>query len=288
MFQKLQQLDRRWVFLMMLLAVAWPMLADWRVPEKPTLLVRQTFDAIDRLPEGSRILLSWDWDPSAEGELGPMANAFVRHCCQKKHKMVFIALWPVGQQLIDDTIEKLIQAEYPHLVYGRDYVNLGFKPGNEGVIKVMLTDLRQLYTTDARGTNIEKIPVMRGLNTVRDFDLVVSVSAGYPGIKEWVQYASAAYPNQVRLITGTTGVSAPLLYPYIPDQLQGMLGAIKGAAEYEQLFLKKYPPPPGEDRGKYQEALRRMGPQLAGHLLLIGLILLGNILYFAGRQRRPS
>jgi len=288
MLQKLQQLDRRWVFLMMLLAVAWPMLADWRVPEKPTLLVRQTFDAIDRLPEGSRILLSWDWDPSAEGELGPMANAFVRHCCQKKHKMVFIALWPVGQQLIDDTIEKLIQAEYPHLVYGRDYVNLGFKPGNEGVIKVMLTDLRQLYTTDARGTNIEKIPVMRGLNTVRDFDLVVSVSAGYPGIKEWVQYASAAYPNQVRLITGTTGVSAPLLYPYIPDQLQGMLGAIKGAAEYEQLFLEKYPPPPGEDRGKYQEALRRMGPQLAAHLLMIGLILLGNILYFAGRQRRPS
>ncbi|HOM18340.1 MAG TPA: hypothetical protein PLQ00_13500 [Thermoguttaceae bacterium] len=286
MLEKLQHLDRRWVFLMMLLAVAVPMLADWQVPEKSTLLVRQTFEAIDRLPEGSKILLSWDWDPSAEGELGPMANAFVRHCCQKKHKMVFIALWPVGQQLIDDTIEKLIQADYPHLVYGRDYVNLGFKPGNEGVIKVLLTDLRQLYTTDARGTNIEKIPVMRGLNTVRDFDLVVSVSAGYPGIKEWVQYASAAYPNQVRLITGTTGVSAPLLYPYIPDQLQGMLGAIKGAAEYEQLLLEKYPPTHGEEVGKYQEALRRMGPQLAAHLLMIGLIVLGNILYFASRRKQ--
>ena len=288
MFQKLQQLDRRWVFLMMLLAVAWPMLADWRVPEKPTLLVRQTFEAIDRLPDGSPVLLSWDWDPSGEGELGPMANAFVRHCCQKKHKMIFIALWPVGQQLIEDTIEKVIQTEYPHLVYGRDYVNLGFKPGGEGVIKVLLTDLRQLYTTDARGTNIEKIPVMRGLNTVRDFDLIISVSAGYPGIKEWVQYASAAYPNEVHLITGTTGVSAPLLYPYIPDQLQGMLGAIKGAAEYEQLLLDKYPPDQGEDRGKYQEAIRRMGPQLAAHLLMIGLILLGNILYFTGQRRKSS
>ncbi len=288
MLQKLQQLDRRWVFLLMLLAVAGPMLADWRLPEKPTALVRQTFEAIDQLPEGSKILLSWDWDPSAEGELGPMANAFVRHLCEKKHKMVFIALWPVGQQLIDDTIEKLIRVEYPQLVYGRDYVNLGFKPGNEGVIKVLLTDLRQLYTTDARGTNIEKIPVMRGLNTVRDFDLVISVSAGYPGIKEWVQYASAAYPNQVRLITGTTGVSAPLLYPYIPDQLQGMLGAIKGAAEYEQMLLEKYPPPHREDVGKYQEALRRMGPQMAAHLLMIGLILMGNILYFASRRTKRA
>lgn len=288
MLEKLQQLDRRWIFLLMLLAVAGPMLADWRLPEKPTALVRQTFEAIDRLPEGSKILLSWDWDPSAEGELGPMANAFVRHCCEKKHKMVFIALWPVGQQLIDDTIENLVQTDYPQLVYGRDYVNLGFKPGNEGVIKVLLTDLRQLYTTDARGTNIEKIPVMRGLNTVRDFDLVISVSGGYPGVKEWVQYASAPYPNEVRLLTGTTGVSAPLLYPYIPDQLQGMLGAIKGAAEYEQLLLEKYPPAHGEDVGKYQQALRRMGPQLTGHLLMIGLILLGNGLYFAARRTKRS
>ncbi|MCS7303534.1 MAG: hypothetical protein NZ602_00290 [Thermoguttaceae bacterium] len=288
MLQKLQNLDRRWIFLLMLLAVGCPMLADWPLPEKPTGLVRQTFEMIDRLPAGSKILLSWDWDPSAEGELGPMANAFVRHCCEKKHKMVFIALWPVGQQLIDDTIRQIIHTDYPQLVYGRDYVNLGFKPGNEGVIKVLLTDLRQLYTTDALGTNIEKIPVMRGVNTVRDFDLVISVSGGYPGIKEWVQYASAAYPNQIRLIGGTTGVSAPLLYPYIPDQLQGLLGAIKGAAEYEQLLLEKYPPLHNEDRGKYQLALRRMGPQLVAHLLMIGLIVLGNILYFAARRAQRT
>lgn len=286
MLAKLQNLDRRWIFLLMLLAVAAPMLADWRFPEKPTALVRQTFEAIDQLPEGSKILLSWDWDPSAEGELGPMASAFVRHCCEKKHKMIFIALWPVGQQLIDDSIEKIIQADYPHLVYARDYVNLGFKPGSEGVIKVLMTDLRQLYTTDARGTNIDKIPVMRGLRTVRDFDLVISVSAGYPGIKEWVQYASTPYPKEVRLITGTTGVSAPLMYPYIPEQLQGMLGAIKGAAEYEFLLLKHYPPTSQEDSGKYQEALRRMGPQLAAHLLMILLIVLGNVLYFASRRNR--
>jgi hypothetical protein len=228
--------------------------------------------------------MAWDWDPASEGELSPMATAFARHCCEKKLKMVFLSLWPVGPQMIDDTIEKVIKADFPHLVYGEDYVNLGFKPGNEGVIKVIVTDLRQLYTTDARGTNIDKIPICRGVKTVRDFDLVINVSAGYAGTKEWVQYAATPYPDEVKLVAGTTGVTAPQLYPYIPEQLPGMLGAIKGAAEYEKLVLDKYGRE-GKNEEKYEEGLRRMGPQLVAHILMIVLIVAGNAIYFVGKRR---
>lgn len=285
MYTLLRDLDRRWVFLLMLLAVAVPILAGFRVREYPTDLVRRTFEAIDRLPQGSKVLLSWDFDPASAGELEPMATAFTRHCCEKQHKMVFMALWPVGPQMADDTIEKVIRADYPHLVYGADYVNLGFKPGNEGVIKVIVTDLRQLYTTDAKGTNVDKIPVLRGVKTVRDFDLVINVSAGYPGIKEWVQYAATPYGKEVTLLTGTTGVTAPQMYPYIPEQLRGMLGAIKGAAEYEMLVKEAYPPRSEGQGKKYEEGLRRMGPQLVAHVLMIVLIVAGNAIYFAGRRR---
>ena len=37
------------------------------------------------------------------------------------------------------------------------------------------------------------------------------------------------------MVSGMTGVQAPLMYPYYPGQLKGLLGAIKGAAEYESL-----------------------------------------------------
>jgi len=285
MLKFFENLDRRWIFLMMLLAVAIPILCQWRFPETPTPLVRDTFHAVDDLPEGSDILLAWDYDPASEGELGPMATAFARHCCEKKHKMYFIALWPVGPQLIDDTINRVIKSDFPHLVEGEDYCNLGFKPGNEGVIKVIVTDLRQLYTTDHRGTNIDKIPMCRDKRSVRDFDLIVEVSAGYAGLKEWVQYAATPYPEDVKIIGGCTGVTAPQLYPYIPEQLPGLLGAIKGAAEYEKLVLDKYG---GEEEGKYQEGLRRMGPQLVAHLLMIALIVAGNVIFFAGRRREKQ
>lgn len=282
MYEFLRTLDRRWIFLLVLLCIALPILLGLKFPETPSPLVRNTFDEVERLKPGSRVLLSFDYDPASEGELGPMATAFVRHCCEKKLRLYFMALWPVGPQMVDDTIDRVIHRDFPDMVYGQDYVNLGFKPGNEGVIKVIVTDLRQLYTTDARGTNIDRIPMCAGIRTVRDFDLIINVSAGYAGTKEWVQYAASPYPKEVRLIAGCTGVQAPLMYPYIPDQLRGMLGAIKGAAEYEALLLKKNYIQ--ADDAQYQEGLRRMGPQLVGHVLMIILIVMGNVLFVMGHR----
>jgi hypothetical protein len=146
-----------------------------------------------------------------------------------------------------------------------------------------VTDLRQLYTTDSRGSAIDSIPMMRGIRSVQDFDLVINVSAGYAGTKEWVQYASTPFPDEIEIVAGCTGVQAPLLYPYIPEQLPGLLGAIKGAAEYEKLVVDKYGGPTPDP--KYLDGLRRMGPQLVAHLLIIGLIIVANILYFLDKRR---
>jgi len=249
----------------------------------PSALAQATFDEIESLDAGDRVLLSFDFDPASEGELGPMATAFVRHAAEKRLRMYFIALWPVGLQMIDETIARVIETDFPDLVYGEDYVNLGFKSGGEAVIKVIVTNLRELYTTDSRGTAVADIPMMQGVENIQQMDLVVNVSAGYPGSKEWVQYAVTPYPDRIRLVAGSTGVQAPLLYPYIPGQLPGLLGAIKGAAEYEKLVGDAYGG--AEPDPRYLEGLRRMGPQLVAHLLVISLIVLANILFFVGRRR---
>jgi hypothetical protein len=167
-------------------------------------------------------------------------------------------------------------------VYGQDYVNLGFKSGNEGVIKVIVTNLRELYTTDARGTALRDIPMMRDIVNIQQMRLVINISAGYPGTKEWVQYAVTPFPDKIRLVAGNTGVQATQMYPYIPRQLPGMLGAIKGAAEYEKLVVDAYGG--AEPDPKYLEGLRRMGPQLVGHLLIIALIVAANVLFLVDRR----
>ena len=282
MYEFIKDIDRRWIFLLMFLSVAIPILLQVQFPEKATDLAVTTYEAIEQLNPGDKVLLSFDFDPASEGELGPMATTFVYHCAAKGLKMYFMALWPVGPQMIDERIENIIHRDFPDLVYGEDYVNLGYKSGNEGVIKVIVTDFRELYTTDANGTAFDDIPMCQAISSVQDMDLVINVSAGYAGTKEWVQYAVTAFPDDIKLVAGCTGVQAPLLYPYIPDQLPGMLGAIKGAAEYEKLVVEKYGL---EDRPQYLEAIRRMGPQLVAHLLMILLIITGNTIFFIEKRR---
>lgn len=290
------RLDRRWIFLLMFLAVAVPVFVIGKTgqtfPEKALPLAQAVFDEIQALEEGDEILLAFDYDPGSEGELGPMATTFVRHACEKNLKMYFMALWPVGAQMIDDNIKKVIEADYPDKVYGEDYVNLGFKAGNEGVINVIVTNMKQLYTTDALGRAIDDIPMMKEIVNIQQMDLVCNVSAGYPGTKEWVQYAVTPFSRDIKLVGGCTGVQAPLLYPYIPEQLPGLLAAIKGASEYESLvdnWLKEKRAAEGlpavVTKGKYLEAQRRMGPQLVAHVLMVCLIIAGNVIFFVERRR---
>jgi len=271
---------------MMALAVSVPILFGLQFPETPTQMTQDVFNAIENLPPGSRVLMAWDFDPSVEGELGPMALSFARHCCEKGHKMYFLTLVPVGPQMIEKTIDTVIRADFPDLTYGNDYVNLGYKSGYEGVITVIITSLRGLYTTDARGTNIDQIPMCKGITSIQEMDLIVNVSGAYPGTKEWVQYAVTPFSDKVRLVAGVTGVQAPMFYPYVPKQLIGMLSAIKGGAEYETLLHQKYDE--GAADKKYMDANRRMGPQLVAHMLMIGLIVAGNVVYLSQRRREQQ
>jgi hypothetical protein len=282
-YKFLKNLDRRWIFLLMFLSVAIPIIFQLQFPEKPTGLAKAVFDEIEALKPGDPVLLAFDYDPASEGELGPMATSFTYHCAKKGLKLYFMALWPVGAQMIDDNIAKVIRPDFPEYEYGKDYVNMGYKSGYEGVIKVIVTNIRGLFTTDAYGTSIDSIPMMEGVTDIRQMKLIVNVSAGYPGTTEWVQYAITPFPDDLRMVAGCTGVTAPLLYPYIPNQLPGLLGAIKGAAEYEQLVMSKYG---GENPDqKYFKARQRMGPQLIAHLLIIFLIVVANILYFIEKRK---
>jgi hypothetical protein len=276
----LQTIDRRWIFLAMLLAVALPQLLQVRVPEKPTPLVLNVFRKIEDLPEGSRVLISFDYSPSSEGELAPMAAALVRHCCEKRHRMLLMTLWPDGKPMVERAISRIIQGEYASLGLqpGRDFVNLGYKPGKEVVIKTIATSLRAEFPTDDAGTPLDDLPLTAELTNLQDLDLLISISAGFPGLKEWVQYAAS--PLDLPLAVGATAVQAPQAYPYIPRQLLGILAAVKGAAEYEVVLGEQYPHLATPQK---QDAVRRMAPQLSAHLLIIALIVLGNLAALTSR-----
>ena len=285
MLNFLRSVDRRWIFLLMGLCVALPILLRFSPPTEVTPMDQSVYDAIESLPDGSRVLLSFDFDPGSQGELLPMSTAFTRHCAEKKHKMYFMCLWPLGEPFIENAMA-IIEEEYDGMKYGTDYMSFGYKPGGEAVIKNIIVDWKQLFITDSRKQDLNNLPMTANLKSAKAIDLIVNISAGDPGTKQWVQYA--AQPAGLPMVAGCTGVQAPLLYPYIPSPLNGLLAAIKGAAGYEQILIDNYPQMAemkNSSLGSSTAAMQRMGPQFVGHLLMIILIVIGNIIFFIDRKR---
>ena len=70
-----------------------------------------------------------------------------------------------------------------------DFVNFSYKAGAEVIIRMMAGDgMKMLYDKDIIGKPTNSIMLMNGINGLSDFDLIINISEGYPGIQEWVQY----------------------------------------------------------------------------------------------------
>ena len=265
------RIDRRIIFLLVFLAVAIPMLFRIHMPFTPTPPVRAAFQAIDTLPPGSVILISTDYGPGTMPEVDPMVRAVVRHAFSKGHRILLMSTLDALGLALGDQAVRTVAAEMGKQ-YGTDWVNLGFKPGFEAVIVSMGKNIRDIFPEDYAGRPLDSLPLTQNIRTLRDIALAVDFASG-AALQAWIQFAQARFG--VPLVGGVTAVMAPENYPYLNSgQLLGLIGGLKGAAEYELLLHR-----PGV-------ATAGMPAQSFVHLLIILLIALGNLGYFLQRRRR--
>jgi hypothetical protein len=156
-------------------------------------------------------------------------------------------------------------------------VLLGWVPPPVVPLLGMGQSILGVYKVDYYGASTDTLPIMKGLRNYDDIGIVCAVS-GYACPQWFLQLVQPRYG--VKVGAGVTAVMAPDLYAYLESgQLSGMLGGMKGAAEYENLIEEKY------HVGGRQRALEGMGPQSIGHLLIMALVIMGNIGYFVTRRK---
>lgn len=266
------RLDRRIIFLLIGLATLLPLLYPVGLPIRVSPEVRRVYDSIERLPEGSAILLSFDFEPGGKPELYPMAIALLRHAFRKNLKVVGMTLWPAGAGLAETAFAQV--AQEMHKERGTDYAFLGYAPGDASAVISMGQDFHAAFPTDYYGVPTDTLPVLKNIRTLRDLPYVLSLSVGFPGLDTWYVYGKEKYGFE--LGGGCTAVSAPRFYPLLDTgQINGLLGGLRGAAEYEILL------------GVEGKALAGMDAQSATHFLIICLILICNSVYFlTGRKKR--
>ena len=273
-WDKIANLDRRWVYLLSGLAVIIPFIIPMRFPVEVTPEAQQLYDAVEALPDSSVVLLTYDYYPSTIAETEPMSRAALHHLFQKQCKVLTLSNIPLGGPSIAERVTRDVADDYG-LTYGVDYVNLGFKYGYVAVMKGLGNSVESIFPTDNLGTPLSELPMMDSIINYDDIEFIFIV-ADNSTADYWISIVNAQYG--VPMCCGATAVMAPKFYSFIGSgQLQGLLGGMKGAAEYEILV------------GHKAMAFRGMDIQSLIHLLIIGLVILGNVAYFfGGRARRKG
>jgi hypothetical protein len=269
---------RRTVFVFVGIGVVLPFFMTVEQPIRVSPEVQILYDSVMELKPGSKVLVSFDYDPPSAPELQPMAESFFRLCIERDLKVIIMGLWPQGPQQAEMAMQKCM--DDPKLAaknyqYGTDYVNLGFQTGNEFVIQRMGGSFEAMFQTDYYGTPYDELPLLTNISNFSNIDFSFNLSAGYPGTVEWVQVAVDRYG--VKLGAGNTAVQAPAMYPYLrAEQLKGLLGGLNGAAEFEKAtgFLGK--------------GTKFMVSQSFSHMIVIAFIIIGNAAFFLGEKRRKK
>jgi len=269
--ERLEKIDRRIIFILILLAVIIPLLLPIGFKIKVSEPVRIFYETIEELQPGSIVLISSEYDPSTMPEVYPMNQALARHCFAKNLKIIGMGLWPQGIPLNQASMEQA--AEEYGKEYGVDYVNLGYKAGGIVVISAVSENIPTTFPQDYAGRSVEEFEVMEGVKNFDNIDLIVSLSAGDPGVRQWIMIAQGRYGKKVS--GGVTAVSAPAFYPYLhAGQLRGLIGGMKGAAEYETLIKKS------------GTASRGMDAQSIAHGLIVLFIVLANVFFIIGKRKK--
>ena len=270
--------SRRLVFLYVGLSVVLPLAMPLTQRIVVTPEVQAVYDGLQTVKPGSKVLVSFDYDPPSAPELQPMAESFFRYCFDHNLKIIIMGLWPQGPQQANMALARVLGEEKyksKNPMYGVDYVNLGFQSGNEFVIQRMGTEFKSMFARDFAGTPYDSLPLVRNVKNFSNIDYAFNLSAGYPGTKEWVLVGIDQFG--IKMGAGNTAVQTTSMYPYVRSgQLKGILGGMSGAAEFE--LVTKYP----------AKGTRFMLSQSFAHVVVVIFIIIGNVAYIMHERRRPT
>ncbi len=285
-FGYLLKIDRRIIFLVIGVVIIVPMLFRVRLPMGYQKMTMGLFDTIEKIdPKKQCLMISTDYVPQTEAENQPMAVVLMRHAFARRLPVLMISLYVESTPLANAAMEQVMQefnswaqTSADSIKYGRDVVFLGWQPPPIVPILGMGKSITGIYPTEFRGMPTDSLPIMKNIKNYEQVGIVTAISGGSPPI--WfVQFAQTKFG--VKVGAGVTAVSAPDFYPYFETgQFSGILGGMKGAAEYEQLVENKY------HVGGRMRATDGMGSQSAAHLAIMAFVVVGNIAYFAAKRRK--
>ena len=272
-FEKFQDLDRRWIYLLAWIFVLFPLIFPLGLPVPINKESQQWYKAISDIPDGSVIVFAPMYGTSGMPELFPMTLATMHQLWSKNVKIIVVSFWAEGPLVFTQLLNQMNPTSYGK-VYGVDWINLGYIPGSEPAMRAFGEDMAKAVAKDyVEGKNLKEFPIMKTINSAKDVNLIISIETGTPGLTEWLRQWQEPYRTPI--VVGCIGVSAPGMAPFLQSgQLSALLPGLTSSAEYELLINRK------------GLAIAGVDAVSMSHILVVAMVVLGNIGYFVSRRKK--
>lgn len=268
-WDRVQNIDRRIWYFLLIVSLFIPLVAPLGLPLAVSENAQKVYDTVDALPEGSIVIVSPSYSPGTDAEMWPQHAAIVQHLIKNKIKVIQVSL--VLESVMYATKARDEYFDRLGYEYGVDHVIMPYKAGADVAIASMGRDFKALYTEDYLETPSDQLPLIAGMTGIEDVKLIIDFMPGNT-LVDYIKQIGGTY--NIPITGGVTGVCIPTMMPYVMSgQCLGLLGGMKGAAEYELLI--KSPGP----------ALGGMDAQSLSHLLIIFAIAVGNLGFIMTRNR---
>lgn len=273
-YEKLKKLDRRIIYVLVFLSILIPFLPGMDFLVFPVSRSKETeiiFDLIEDLEPGDAVHVDWAFDPSVKAELMPFFNAFFRHCMKKELKVFIYYATINGIGLGKEAVAKITaEEEFSHLREGVDYIHMEWIPLQPAIMIFSMS-------TDYKGTFKKEGVIFEGVETLNDVKYVIGLS----GSGWHITWIDMQIRFNYKLGLAVTAVMGPDFIPYTQTgQLTGLSYGLRGAAEYEMMVSEQY------DRDYYDTATRGMSSLTLSHIVIFGLVIIGNVIYFYEQKNR--
>lgn len=271
-WEKAQQLDRRIIYTVMIVILCAAIMRPVGLAISVNKETQMAYDAIDKLPAGSIVWLGCDFSAGGMPELIPTLQSVMIQGFRKNLRFVAGGMWNMAGNMAE-VAWTAVSPMFPEKKYGIDFVNVGYKAGGNVLLEKMVSDTHAAFVgVDHYGKPLKDLPLMNEFKSFKDCKFIFGFFTGTPGERDYIKFVGG--PLGVPIASSCVAVSVPETMPFVQSgQLVGLVGGMRGAAEYEVLVKV-----PGR-------ATAGMDAQAFAHLVIILFIVVGNIGYFVTKGK---
>lgn len=244
-WDKLQAIDRRWLYGILLILTSAGLFIPVEIPVRPDKSSIDLYVELTKISTDKVILVQSDWTNSTRGENAGHFEALVRFLMARGYKFVVYSYAdPQAPQVSRDALARVLQERKDAGLFEYrewyDYLNIGYFPNAEAQTVALDNDIRTAWGTKKIRNPVTKSnvsvfdsPVLENIKSVDDAGFLMIVTASNT-IDIAVERLS---DNVIPLGCMCTGVVGPSVMPYHQaGQVVGIAIGLKGVYDFEYMM----------------------------------------------------